>query len=159
MKLTEILREACVRAPLRATEKTAVITELVDLLNELGALTNRDDVLRAVLAREATRSTAIGYGLAVPHGKCSGCPALAMAVGRPAEPLEFEAVDGRKVNLVVLMVSSPEQTGPHIQALARVSRLMLNEDFRREVAAAEGAAGVYGVIRQFEDSGALGRAV
>ncbi|MHC4608887.1 MAG: PTS sugar transporter subunit IIA, partial [Planctomycetota bacterium] len=125
MKLTDLLSPACVRVPLEATDKVGAITELLDLLGENGKLRDRDAVLQAVLAREATRSTGIGYGLAVPHGKSPACPRLAIAIGKPAKPIDFESKDGEPVNIIVLLASPPDQTGPHIQALARISRLML----------------------------------
>ena len=151
MKLTEILAAECVKVPLTATSKTEAITELVDLLAERGKLTDRDEVLQAVLDREATRSTGIGYGLAVPHGKCKGCPRLVMAIGKPSKPIDFESTDQKPVELVVLLASPPDKTGPHIQALARISRLMLMEEFRGEVVGAATAEEVFGIIAQHEE--------
>lgn len=150
MKLTDILPTDCVRVPLEASDKTEAITELVDLLHETGRVTDRDAVLRTVLDREATRSTGIGYGLAVPHGKSAACPRLAMAVGKPATPVDFESKDGQPVNLIVLLASPPDQTGPHIQALARISRLMLIESFRQAVADATSGDELYEIIRKHE---------
>jgi fructose-specific phosphotransferase system IIA component len=150
MTLTDILSRACVRVPLKATDKAGVITELVDLLAEAGKITDRDAVLRAVLDREATRSTAIGYGLAVPHGKSPGCPKLAIALGRAAKPIDFESKDGQLASIIVLLASPPEQTGPHIQALARISRLMLMQPFRQALAEAPTADAVYEIVRRHE---------
>ena len=150
MKLTDILPTDCVRVPLQASGKTEAITELVDLLHDTGRVTDRDAVLRTVLDREATRSTGIGYGLAVPHGKSAACPRLAMAVGKPATPVDFDSKDGQPVNLIVLLASPPDQTGPHIQALARISRLMLMESFRQAVADATSGDELYEIIRKHE---------
>jgi mannitol/fructose-specific phosphotransferase system IIA component (Ntr-type) len=150
MKLTEILSAQCVRVPLESTDKTGVITELVDLLAEAGSITDRDAVLRAVLERESTRSTAIGYSLAVPHGKSPGCPKLAIAAGKPAHPIAFGSRDGEPSNIIVLLASPPDQTGPHIQALARISRLMLAEPFRRALNEASNADEFYDVIKKHE---------
>ena len=70
MNLTQILQPGCVKVPLECEDKTAVITELVDLLDSNGLLLDRDLALEAVLAREQTQSTGIGSGIAIPHGKC-----------------------------------------------------------------------------------------
>ena len=150
MKLTEILSDICIRVPLKATDKTTAITELVDLLAERNKLTDRDAVPKAILDRETTRSTGIGNGLAVPHGKCVGCPQLTMAIGKPEKPIDFESIDGKPVELIVLLASPPDQTGPHIQALARISRLMLMEEFRNQIISAGNADEVYAVITAFE---------
>jgi len=146
MKLTSILTRECVRTPLLATDKIGAITELVDLLAEHGHLSDRDRVLEAVLAREQTASTGIGQGLAVPHGKSAGCLGLVIAIGKPATPLDFESRDGTPVEIVVLLASPPDKTGPHIQALARISRLMLMEAFRSDLALASTSDQLWEVI-------------
>jgi len=133
MKITEILSLDCIRVPLEAGDKQAAIAELVGVLDQAGRLQDREQVLKAVLAREATRSTGIGQTLAVPHGKSNGCRALTMAVGMPQSPIEFDAIDGKPCKFIVLLASPVDKTGPHIQALASVSRLWLNESFRADV--------------------------
>jgi len=150
VKLLEILTKPCVRAPLKATDKKGVIDELVDLLHEDGRVTDAGSLKDAVWTREQTRTTGIGHGLAIPHGKCAGMPDLAMAIGRPAEPMDFEAIDGQPVRLVVLLASPPDRTSDHIQALARVSRLMTLEAFRSKIYAAESADEIYGLIEAEE---------
>ncbi len=150
MKLTEILTADCIKVPLVASKKQEAIEELVGLLATHGKLTDEAAVLKAVLDREATRSTGIGYGLAVPHGKCAGCPRLCMAIGKPEAPVEFGSTDGKPVELIVLLASPPDQTGPHIQALARISRLMLMEEFRNQIIVAKSADAVFEIIRNHE---------
>jgi len=130
MILTQILQPSCVKAPLEGKDKDSAITELVDLLAENGSLLDRDVVLEAVLLREQTRSTGIGSGIAIPHGKCSGVKELVMAIGIAADPIDFESIDKRPVKIIVLLASPIDRTGPHIQALARISRLMLDEAFK-----------------------------
>lgn len=133
MKISELVTVANIRVPMEATDKLSAITELVDLLSENELVSDRDAVLSAVLAREETRSTGIGHGLAVPHGKSQACPALAMAIGKPATPIDFASPDGRPCSVIVLLASPLDKTGPHIQALAGVSRLWLVEAFRTAI--------------------------
>lgn len=130
MRLTEILKPANIKVPLSATAKADAIGELVRLLESNGELTDAKRVLDAVLDREATRTTGIGNGLAIPHGKCPGTRQLVMAIGKPAAPIEFQAIDGRPVTIIWMLASPPEMTTPHIQALARISRLMTVDKFR-----------------------------
>ncbi len=130
MELSKILTVERISVPLQATDKQGAITELIDLLSSTGALLDRDAALDAVLKREAERTTGIGYGLAIPHGKSNGCDHLVIAAGKPAKAIDFQSLDGRPVTFVVLLVSPPDQTGPHIQALAKISRLMNIEEFR-----------------------------
>jgi mannitol/fructose-specific phosphotransferase system IIA component (Ntr-type) len=157
MRLTEILTPQRIRVPLQAQDKIGVITELIDLLDQTGALANRDLALEAVLKREQERTTGIGYGLAIPHGKSDGCKTLVMAAGKPARPMDFQSLDGRPVTFVVLLVSPPDQTGPHIQALAKISRLMNIEDFRKAVDKATSAEELYEAIVRYETDGDVGR--
>jgi len=153
MNLLDILPSDAVIAPMKATEKRAAIDELVDALAEAGKASDPEALRTAVWTREQTRTTGIGHGLAIPHGKCSGLDGLAMAIGRPAEPMEFEAIDGQPVRLIVLLASPPDQTSDHIQALARISRLMNAEAFREQIYAAGSAADIYQLIRSQEQAG------
>lgn len=150
MELSSILTPERIRVPLHATDKTGVIRELVGVLADAGVLTNAEAALEAVLKREAERTTGIGYGLAIPHGKSDGCEQLVMAAGKPAVPVDFQSFDGRPVNFVVLLISPPDQTGPHIQALAKISRLMNIQDFRTAVEQAKTAAELHQAIARCE---------
>jgi fructose-specific phosphotransferase system IIA component len=143
MKLSEIITLETVKVPLLAKDKFAAIEELVEVLHQAGKISEKSHLLKAVLTREATRSTGIGQGLAVPHGKCQGLDSLVIAVGKPAQPLEFDSLDGLPVNLIVLLGSSVDQTGPHIQALAGFSRLMTKNAFRQKIENANTAEEVY----------------
>lgn len=150
MNLLDILSPSCIRAPLAATDKRGVIDELVDLLASAGKVSDPSALKQAVWTREQTRTTGIGHGLAIPHGKAPGMSALAMAIGKPASPLDFEAIDGQPVRLIVLLASPPERTSDHIQALARVSRLMTMDDFRQRIYSAPDSASIMELIRAQE---------
>jgi fructose-specific phosphotransferase system IIA component len=150
MILTQILQPSCVRAPLIGQDKEAVITELVDLLAESGQLKERDVVLESVLVREQTRSTGIGSGVAIPHGKCAGVSELVMAIGIIKDGIEFDSIDGKPVTIIVLLASPIDRTGPHIQALARISRLMLDAEFKDKLENATSPEEVYELISNKE---------
>jgi fructose-specific phosphotransferase system IIA component len=136
---------------LQGRDKEAVIAELIDVLDEGGLLQSKQAALEAVLTRERTRSTGIGSGIAIPHGKCAGVRELVMALGIAAAPIEFESVDGKPVSIVILLVSPVDQTGPHIQALARISRLMLDEQFRNDLESAPSAEAAYELLSAREN--------
>jgi len=151
MILTQILQPTCVKVPLEGKDKQSVITELVDLLDTNGLLLDKNVVLDAVLAREQTRSTGIGSGIAIPHGKCKAVKELVMAIGVSGEGIDFASVDGKPVTTIFLLVSPADQTGPHIQALARISRLMLDEQFRQKLEKATSADEVYELLNNKEN--------
>ena len=137
MRLTEILSLACIKVPMSATDKAGAIGEMVALLGAAGKLTDCELMRQAALEREATRTTGIGNGLAIPHGKCAAVEDLAMGVGKPAAPIDFDSIDGKPVTLIIFLASPLDKTGPHIQALARISRLMTDPKFRQGLDSAE----------------------
>ncbi len=146
MRLTEILKPENIKVPLEATTKNAAIAELVHLLAANGQVTDEKKVLDSVLERESTRTTGIGNGLAIPHGKCAGTADLVMAIGKPAQPIDFQSIDGRPVSVIWMLTSPPDKTGPHIHALARISRLMTIDKFQQALRAAKTAEEVYNAI-------------
>ena len=133
MRLTDILSPDCIKIPMTAADKKAAIAEMVDVVDAAGKLADRDQMLQATLEREGTRTTGIGNGLAIPHGKCAAVDDLVMGIGKPAQPIDFDSIDGRPVTLVIFLASPPDKTGPHIQALARISRLMTDPKFRQSI--------------------------
>ncbi|MCX5633365.1 MAG: PTS sugar transporter subunit IIA [Phycisphaerae bacterium] len=150
MVLTQILELQCVKVPLEGKDKESAITELVDLLDAGKLLTDKNDVLQAVLSRESTRSTGIGSGIAIPHGKCKGIKDLVMAIGISRQGIDFQSIDGKPVHIIVLLVSPIDRTGPHIQALARISRLMLDEDFKNKLQNSKSSQELYDLINDKE---------
>ncbi|VAX40185.1 hypothetical protein MNBD_PLANCTO03-1989 [hydrothermal vent metagenome] len=150
MNLLDILSIDCVKAPLTATDKKSAIEELVDTLAQAGKVSDPAALKEAVWSREQTRTTGIGQGLAIPHGKSDSVDKLVMAIGKPAAPIEFESIDKQPVQLIVLLASPPDRTSDHIQALARISRLMTMRDFRERVYAAQNAEELYGLLEEQE---------
>ncbi|MEL6739704.1 MAG: PTS sugar transporter subunit IIA [Planctomycetota bacterium] len=150
MQLLDIVTPVRVRAPLEATDKEGAIRELVGLLAADGIAGDADTLFDAVWTREQTRTTGIGHGLAIPHGKCAAMSELAMAIGKPASPMDFDAIDGKPVQLIVLLASPPDRTSDHIQALAQVSRLMTVEAFRTQVYEAESGEAIFELLRAQE---------
>lgn len=150
MNLSQLLTPERIRVPFTATDKRGVIAELVDVLAGEGCIDDAPGVLKAVLQREDARSTGIGYGLAIPHVKSTACTSVVMAAGKPAQPIEYQSIDKKPVNFVVMLVSPPDQTGTHIQALAKLTSLMNNEAFRAAIQQAPTAADLHECIVRFE---------
>lgn len=155
MRLTDILQPDCVKVPLEADNKQACIYELIDLLVEQTDIQDAEGLKQAVWQRELTRTTGIGHGIGIPHGKAAGCDELRMAIGRTAEPLEFGAIDGKPVNLIILLASPLDKTGPHIQALAKISRLLVSEDLRDAFQEAGSAMDLYDLLVRHENQAAV----
>ena len=150
MLLSDLVTPQRIKVPLVSTTKDAVITELVDLLDASGDLKDRDKVLQAVFDREKVKSTGIELGLALPHGKSSGVNDLVLAIGKPSAGVDFQSVDGKPSTLIFLLVSPLDKTGPHIQALAKISRLISVNGFRNKLLAANTAEELYEAIKANE---------
>mgnify|MGYP000517411064 CR=1 FL=1 len=153
MKLLDHLAISCIKVPLAATEKQAAIEELVDCLSGATRVKSGPALKEAVWTRELTRTTGIGNGLAIPHGKCTGVDSLAIAMGKPAAPMEFGSIDGKPVRLIILLASPPDKTSDHIQALASISKLMSMEEFRQRIYQATTAQEVYDLFKAQEGGG------
>jgi len=151
MKLADILSEKTIKVPLENREKSRVIEELVDLLDKAGSITNRDAVLKAILDREAVMSTGVGEGVAIPHGKSDAAPVIVAALGISAEPIDFDSIDKEPVRLIWLLVGPPGQTGPHLKALSRISRLMHMGELKEKLLKATSAEQVLEEVGREEE--------
>ncbi len=150
MRLSEILKPQNIKIPLTAGIKADAISELVNVLAASGEIGDPKKVLESVLDRESTRTTGIGNGLAIPHGKTTGTTELVMAIGKPVSPIDFQSIDGKPVTIIWLLSSPPDKTGPHIHALARISRLMTIEKFRVALNQATDAQQMFNIIAEQE---------
>lgn len=150
MNIIDLLSPHAVKVPLTSTDKKAAIDELIDYLADNELISDARELKRVVWEREQQRSTGIGEGLAIPHGKTSTLDRLVMAVGRPAEPIAFDAIDQKPVKLLVLLASPPNRTAEHIQALGKISRMMSDPTFRNYAYNAESSEELYDLFKQAE---------
>ena len=146
MTLTEILSSSSIRVDLKGETKDDIIQELVDSLGLGEVITDRDKVLQAVLEREKIMSTGIGDGIAIPHGKSDAVVRLAAALGTQKRGVDFESLDGEPAFVFFLLVSPANVSGPHIKALARISRLLKNDAFKKKLIGASSPDEIMAVI-------------
>ena len=139
MNLSDILDKQVIKIPLKGEDKSQIIEEMVDVLAIAGRAENRDQVLKAVLDRERVMSTGMGDGIAIPHAKTDGVKDLVAAFGITQKDVDFQSIDNKPVRIVFLLVGPVDQTGPHLKALSRISRLMHRKEFRDRLALARSA--------------------
>lgn len=146
MKITEILTADMVVPDVGGTTKPQVLRELARPL----ANKYRDLEVAAITAvlgeRERLGSTAIGDGIAIPHGKLPGVRQIAGAFGRHRQGVDFESLDGRPTHLFFVLIAAEDSTSLHLKALARVSRLFKDSSFRERLMAARDADEIYRII-------------
>ena len=130
MHLSELLNDKAVTLSLAARDKESCIKELVQLLEAAHGVNTRGEILSKVLQRESMMSTGIGNGVAIPHGKTRLLDHLVAACGVSPAGIEFDSMDGEPASLFILLVSPESLRGPHVKALANVSRLLKEDSVR-----------------------------
>lgn len=133
MKFSDFISVKAIRAELTAEDKPTVIAELVQSLLDAGEVSaeEKDDIIAAILKREELGSTGIGRGVAVPHTKHPSVQKLVGTVGVSSGGVDFNSLDGEKVQLFFLLVSPPERPGDHLRALENISRQLRDDTFCR----------------------------
>ena len=149
MKIVDFVGPELIVPQLAAHEKSAVIRELADHL--AAHVTGPQKIDREVLAkvlleRERLASTAIGEGVAIPHGKLDAVGKLVAVVGRAPDGVDFDSMDGRPTHLFFVLVAPENSTGVHLKALARISRLFKDPEFRTRLMQAKDAQEIFRVI-------------
>lgn len=152
MLLSELLSEDRVRVPLGGRTKEDVLRELVELVAADQLPADREAILAAVAEREQVLSTGIGCGVAIPHGKTPFVGQLILAAGVASEAVDFDALDGRPVQLFFLLVGPESSSSAHVKALSRISRLLRREHLRGRLLAAGSAGEFLGIVRDSEAS-------
>ncbi len=151
MKISEFLPESLVVPDLKGQTKTAIIHELAGLVAAENADVDAARLEEVLWDRERLGSTAIGDGIAIPHGKLPGLKTVLGAFGRHLGGVEFQSLDGKPSQLFFLLVAPEDSVGLHLKALARVSRLLKAPAFRARLLTAEDRNDLYRMIQEEDD--------
>lgn len=135
MKINDFLYAEAIRTDLKATDKRGVVEELVDLLIKEGAIQKKHKakIIEVLMAREALGSTAIGQGVAIPHGKTECVTKLVGSLGISKKGVDFDSLDGEPAHIFFLLIAPLDSAGPHLKALARIARLLKDKYFRENL--------------------------
>ena len=129
MNVSDVLRADSIALHLNSDTKEGALEELTELLYESGALTDKGAFLNDVLSRESISTTGIGNGLAIPHGKSANVLETTAAIGRCDKPIEWESLDDKPVNFIVLLaVNENDRTGVHVILLSQMARKLASEE-------------------------------
>ena len=146
----DLLDARRVKVPLTSRSKDAVLRELVELAAGEHGSAIADAILTSVREREQLLSTGIGSGVAIPHGKTAHIDQLVVAAGVARDPIDFDALDGKPVELFFLLIGPESASGAHVKALSRISRLLRREGLRRELRTAGSGDAFVKVVRASE---------
>ncbi len=151
MKISDFLNAELIIAELQGKTKKQILEELVAHLSAQRDSIDADELLRVLIEREKLGSTGIGNGIAIPHGKLNGLDNIALVFGKSTDGIDFDAIDGKPVHLIFLLVAPANSAGVHLKALARLSRLLKGAQFRQDLLSAADASGLYNIIVSEDD--------
>jgi nitrogen PTS system EIIA component len=148
MKINEILAPEMVLPELKGNSKDQVLKELAQGLAAKCPGIRLEDLTAVLSERERLGSTAIGDGIAIPHGKLRGANKIIGAFGRHREGVDFESLDGNPTHIFFVLVAPEDSASLHLKALARVSRLLKDDAFRARLIEAADSAEIYRLIKE-----------
>ncbi|MBN2831166.1 MAG: PTS sugar transporter subunit IIA [Candidatus Omnitrophica bacterium] len=153
MQIMDFLSKKAIVTDIKSTKKEDVIKELVDVLIESGDIEkrSRNKLIESLMSREALGSTAIGQGIAIPHAKSDCVGKLVAAFGLSSKGVDFDSLDGEPAYIFFLLVAPLDSAGPHLKALARISRLLKDKYFRDTLRASEDDKAVVRIITQEDE--------
>lgn len=153
MKIMDFLSKDAITTDLKGVKKEDVLRNLLDLLINSKEIqkADKEKIFELLLAREALGSTAIGHGVAIPHTKCDSVKKLTCAIGLSKNGVDFDSLDGEPVYIFFLLLAPTDSTGPHLKALARISRLLKDKYFRENLKQAKDKTAVLDIIRQEDE--------
>jgi len=151
MKITEMLRREFVLEQLKAVNKRDALAELAEVFAQGRINVDSKEMLHVLLERERLGSTGIGDGIAIPHGKLPGLEEMVVSFGRSREGITFEAMDGKPVHLFFLLMAPENSAGQHLKALAKISRMLKDANFRKNLLEAKIQEDLFRIIADKDD--------
>lgn len=154
MKFADFICKGSVTAEVSSDSKEAVIAEIVKNLADAGGISKGacDDIVAAIMKREELGSTGIGRGIAVPHTKHESVTKPVGTVAVSKEGVDFDSLDGEKVELLFLLVSPPDQPKDHLRALENISRQLEEDTFRRFLKQSKTAADIQQLLEEADNN-------
>ncbi|WP_439846342.1 PTS fructose transporter subunit IIABC [Bacillus subtilis] len=150
MKITELLTKHTIKLNIESKEKENVIDEMVTVLDKAGKLNDRQAYKEAILNRESQSSTGIGEGIAIPHAKTASVINPAIAFGRSKDGVDYESLDGQPAHLVFMIAATEGANNTHLEALSRLSTLLMREEIRKQLIEAESEDAIIHIINQHD---------
>jgi PTS system nitrogen regulatory IIA component len=148
VKITDFLSVQSIITALASREKKAALEEMADGLASNHQSLDKQKVLEVLLEREKISTTAIGEGVAIPHGKLPGVERVLGIFARSPEGIDFASLDGGPTHLFFVLIAPENSAADHLKALARISRLLKDESFRRRLLAGRTRQEIFQIIAE-----------
>lgn len=150
MKILEVLPKEAIITDLKSKVKNEVIEEMVASISKITGIKSAE-LIEVLLERERLGSTGIGGGIGIPHGKLKNLEKLIMGFGLSRKGVDFESIDSRPTHLFFIILTPENSTGLHLKLLARISRLLKNESFKKKLMKAADSNQVYSIIEEVDE--------
>ncbi|APH05443.1 PTS fructose transporter subunit IIABC [Bacillus weihaiensis] len=151
MRITELLTKETITLNITSTTKNATISELVNVLDKAGKLSDPKAYKQAVLNREQQSTTGIGDGIAIPHAKTNAVKSPAIAFGRSSQGVDYEAFDGQPSHLFFMIAASEGANNTHLEALSKLSTILMKQEVREKLLAAKTEEDILSIIDQYDE--------
>ena len=151
MFLYETFPSELIKIGLEAEDKEEVFEELVDLFCQIKKDANREEILKAIRHREASMTTGIHKGIAIPHGKIASLNRVHGILGVSKKGIDYDSLDGEPVHLVFMMLAPMEDSEDCLRLLKRLATLFDNTEFYSDLLAQRDPRDANGIIRKYED--------
>ena len=145
MTITDLVAPEAIIPALKVNSKKQALQELAARAATLTGQNERS-IFEVLLQREKLGTTAVGYGVAIPHGKLPKLEKMFGLFARLERPIDFEAMDGQQVDLMLLLLAPEGAGADHLKALARVARLLRDQDIANKLRASRDAESLYAVL-------------
>lgn len=146
MQLEQILKPEFINADLSAKSRDEALAEMVETVIRSGVEMNNSSIVDILKQREQLGSTGIGEGVAIPHGKTAAVNRIIVAFGRSTEGISYDALDGKPVHLLFLLLAPENSAGQHLKILAKISRMLKEADFRQKLLDASSQMDLHSII-------------
>jgi PTS system fructose-specific IIC component/PTS system nitrogen regulatory IIA component len=150
MELVEVFKSEFIKPNMEALDKEEAFEELVDHFCTVSGIHQRDEILEVIQEREQKMSTGVKTGIAIPHGKTNVVNNLCGVIGISRPGIDYDALDGRPVYLVFLLLSPERDSEQHLRLIKRLAELLENPQFYTEMAAQTSASGAFATLKKYE---------
>ena len=150
MKILDVLLKEAILSDLKADDKKGVLEELVTPVARIAGI-NHDYLVKVLMERERLGSTGIGEGIGIPHGKVKDLESLVLGFGLSRKGVDFDSMDGQPAYIFFLLLTPENSTGLHLKLLARISRILKNDQFKQKLLGATNRDEIYSIIKEEEE--------
>jgi PTS system nitrogen regulatory IIA component len=150
MKILDVLQQEAILDDLKSKTKKGILEELVVPVARIAGV-NQEELVRVLMEREKLGSTGIGSGIGIPHGKLKDLDSLVLGFGLSRRGVDFESIDGQPAHIFFTLITPENSTGLHLKLLARISRILKDDQFKERLLNATNGDEIFNIIKEVDE--------